>query len=505
MSKTSIFIKNSILLFIILFSNQVFSQASQFKEIDDLLQKADISNKKYQDLKELEYGQKANVLAKKTGNSERIAKSYFFIARSLLNLGLQKESFAYIQKASEQSFTKKDVITQALIAELKGSNYDILNLQSQYAKEEFKAINLVKNKIDYTSLEIKSRAYANLSIYNLYHKKNMYLAFFYLKLQAKQLNKLPEEKYFPALCEHYSFVGNAFLYKKQPDSALYYLQKSCQLKKKYKDPVLYVEDTYLGEYYEQQKQYEKALYFYLKAVKNIQAYSIRKDYLSIYNNISEIYGKLGKTDKQAEYKNLYLKIQKEVLTEQNNNMDYALNVILNDEKNENILSQKKNYYLIFTSVLILLIIFLFIYKFLQNNIKHKENIISEVTNSLQNKEEIISLKNTQTEKLQQKVNYFYPELIELAKNNDPLFYLRFQEIYPEFQKKILDQLPKLRTSELVLCAYIFLGFTIKDIAEYTSKSINTIRNRKHNLRKKFNVPTEEDMGIWLRNLIEQKA
>jgi len=127
-------------------------------------------------------------------------------------------------------------------------------------------------------------------------------------------------------------------------------------------------------------------------------------------------------------------------------------------------------------------------------------IIKETTNSLQDKEKIIYQKSSETQELQQKVNDSYSDFVELAKKNDPSFYFRFQEVYPEFQKKLLEQSPNLRTSELILCAYTFLGFTIKDIAEYTFKSVNTIRNRKQSLRKKFGIQSEEDMGIWLRNL-----
>ncbi|AZA53464.1 helix-turn-helix transcriptional regulator [Chryseobacterium sp. G0201] len=484
----------------------MFCQIDNFKEIDELLKKADTSNKKYEDLKELEYAKKANTLAKRTKDSERMAKSYFFMARSLLNLELQKESLTYIQKASAEKYTKKDVILQAMLAELKGSNYQFLNLASQYAQEEQKAINLLKNNNDYTSLEIKSRAYANLALYNLSYKKNRDLdsTFIYFKLQEKQLRQLPEEKYFSAICEHYSFVGNAFLASKKSDSALYYLQKSYQLKQKYKDPVLYIEYAYFGNYFYYQKQYLKALDFYLKAAQNIKKYSARKSYLTeCYMQISDIYGILGQKDKQENYKSLNLKIQNEILAKQNSNVNYAINIILKDKADEYDKVQQKNYVYIAILVILLFIFFFFLYKFLNKDIKLKENIISEVTNTLQNKEDIITQKKNETKQLQQKVNDSYQEIIELAKNNDPAFYLRFQEVYPEFQKKLLEISPGLRTTELILCAYTFLGFTIKDVADYTFKSVNTVRNRKQNLRKKFNLQTEEDMGIWLRNLIDQ--
>ena len=129
-------------------------------------------------------------------------------------------------------------------------------------------------------------------------------------------------------------------------------------------------------------------------------------------------------------------------------------------------------------------------------------IRDRVQTTLQEKDEIITQKGVETKELQQKVNDSYTEVIELAKNHDPSFYFRFQEVYPDFQKKLLEYSPGLRTSELILCAYTFLGFTVKDIAMYTFKSVNTVRNRKQNLRKKFNIPTEQDMGIWLRKLTE---
>jgi len=500
-------ISNLFLLIIFFLSCQAASQNKQLKKIDELLKKADISNKKYEDLKELEYGKAANILALQSGNSERITKSYFFMARSLLNLGLQKESFIYVKKAEEQDFAKKDIITKALLLEIKGANYEILRLPSQYAKIEMEIIELLKDKTDYVSLEIKSRCYANLANHNQYYKKNANAdsTFIYLNLQKKQLEKLPEKKFFSAICEHYSFKGCSFLLNKKNDSAFYYLKKSYQLKQKYKDPVLYLQYYYLGDYYYQQKQYHNALDFYLKGAKNIQSYSLRKDYLlDMYKNISDIYNILGEKDKHSEYGKLYSQLKKELLIKRTNELDYALNVILNDENTERKHNERKKYIWIFSGIFLLISIFLIIYFVLRKNLKHKESLISEVNNTVQQKEELISQKHIETEELQLKINDVYHKVVELAKSNDPTFYFRFQEVYPMFQKKLLEIIPNLRTSELILCAYLFLGFTTKDIADYTFKSVNTIRNRKQNLRKKFNIRTEQDIESWLKNLFETK-
>ena len=52
----------------------------------------------------------------------------------------------------------------------------------------------------------------------------------------------------------------------------------------------------------------------------------------------------------------------------------------------------------------------------------------------------------------------------------------------------------------MFCSYIYLGYSNKEIANYTFKSIRTIENNRYNLRKKINLNTEIDFTLWLRNL-----
>lgn len=89
---------------------------------------------------------------------------------------------------------------------------------------------------------------------------------------------------------------------------------------------------------------------------------------------------------------------------------------------------------------------------------------------------------------------------ELAKENSPEFFTRFNEVYPEFRNKLLEISPRSKTSELTFCAYLFLNFSTKDIAEFTFTSPRTVQTRKYNIRKKFNIPTDEDLYIWIQNI-----
>ena len=69
-------------------------------------------------------------------------------------------------------------------------------------------------------------------------------------------------------------------------------------------------------------------------------------------------------------------------------------------------------------------------------------------------------------------------------------------------QKLLEIDPKLRVTELTLLAYFFLGFTSKDVALYTFKSTNTVRNRRQNLRNKLHLSTDENMELWLKSLAD---
>lgn len=489
-------------MFFILVSGFLFCQDQQLKEIDTLLKKADESSFAFKTLKQLEYAKQANILALKTGNSERIAKSYHQLSSALIMLQLPKQSLLYAQKGMTEDYANNNTQLQAQLLAIKAGNYDNLNLTSQATKERFKIINILKNSNDEESTAFKVAIFTSLGAHYTLDKKDTDSAFIYFKLGNEQLKKLPEKKYYGHAAEYFLYLGDTFLLEKKSDSALYYFEKSYQLKQKYKDPVLFTEYTFLGNYYSKQKQYPKALDFYLKGLDNIKKYyNNLSEHADLYQKISGVYGKLGDKKQQTEYEKYSSDTQKKALELKNKNIDYALNIILKDKSDEFDQSQRKNYTYISIGILLLLIFFFFLYKLLNKDLKHKKNIISEVTNSLQNKDEIITQKNHEAKQLQQKVNDSYQEVIDLAKNNDPAFYFRFQEVYPEFQKKLLETSPNLRTTELILCAYTFLGFSIKDIADYTFKSINTVRNRKQNLRKKFDLQTEEDMGIWLRKLI----
>lgn len=95
--------------------------------------------------------------------------------------------------------------------------------------------------------------------------------------------------------------------------------------------------------------------------------------------------------------------------------------------------------------------------------------------------------------------YSLSEIIELAKQNSPVLYTRFNEFNPTFFKRLLVFTPGLLVSEQILCIYIMLNFDTKEIARYTRVSVKSIQARKHRLRKKLNIQSKEDITCWMIN------
>lgn len=48
-----------------------------------------------------------------------------------------------------------------------------------------------------------------------------------------------------------------------------------------------------------------------------------------------------------------------------------------------------------------------------------------------------------------------------------------------------------------LCAYLYLGFTTKEIAAYTFKAIKTIENNRYHLRKRLGLSPGLDITLSL--------
>ncbi len=149
-------------------------------------------------------------------------------------------------------------------------------------------------------------------------------------------------------------------------------------------------------------------------------------------------------------------------------------------------------------MLFLLVVgFLYFKKFKKKaeEIEHQsEQLISEKDILLKEKEEV-------SQELYQQQHSSLDELINLAKTNDSGFLAKFEEVYPHFAPNLLKINPTLVRTELKFCALLYFNFSIKDIAEYTFTSPKTVQNRKNRIRKRLEIPLEENINLWMQKMV----
>lgn len=200
-----------------------------------------------------------------------------------------------------------------------------------------------------------------------------------------------------------------------------------------------------------------------------------------------MYAEIGDKKKHEEFQKRYTAKRDAEKINKNKSMEKAISIILNNQKEEFLHSRDR---VITISVFCGVILLMLLYMMYRKTQKHKKQFDLDLH---QTEETIKHLKH--------QVNESFEEVVHLAKNNSHQFWSRFQEVYPDFLEKMLAINPHLRTSELTNCAYIYLGFSTKEIAEYTFKYPKTIENNRYNLRKKLFLTKHVDLAVYIREYI----
>lgn len=115
------------------------------------------------------------------------------------------------------------------------------------------------------------------------------------------------------------------------------------------------------------------------------------------------------------------------------------------------------------------------------------------------KSQLLSEKEEEAFQLKQKVNDAFTDVLALATNNDPAFFIRFGEVYPEFVQELTQRHPDLSNTEISLCAMIFLNFSSKEIAKYTFLEHRSVQTKKNRLRRKLSLSPDIDLHQYFHS------
>lgn len=481
-------------LLVILIYFMIFSCSGEqdYTGIDLLLKKAETAKKNNKDLELLRYSTEANKLAKRADNSERIARSHYYTAMALYLLDMKHESLQHIRKAQAESYTKTDKALLTLLYELKSMNYAELKLYDISIRESDKIISLIPHtETDIELIETLSSALSHKGTAYYYQTEKLDSVKKYLDMELQLLQSKPEKLVFESLSQTY--LNKSSSLDTNDKDALRFIDLSYNLRKKYSADMLFYDIWFAyGDHYFDLQELEKALEYYHLGLDEIRKKGFRDmSYTDIYKQVSDIYKILGNEDKEKEYLQIYAAETERLLKIHQQNAAAALKFI-SDEKEEEHRFLRSSAGII---VISLILIFLIVLMVASRNKKRKQKLLND-------KDSLIQEIEQKAELLQNKVNDSFDEVILMAKSNNNQFWAKFQEVYPDFRPRILKINPDLKQSELILCAYLFLGFNTKDIADYTFKAIKTIKNNKYNLRKRLNVPTKDDLIVWIRNQMD---
>ncbi|MEJ5102554.1 LuxR C-terminal-related transcriptional regulator [Chryseobacterium sp. MYb328] len=282
-----------------------------------------------------------------------------------------------------------------------------------------------------------------------------------------------------------SLIGYHHLQQtKNLDSATIYIDKGLSLLKSseygtVRQGIIY---SFYADLLSEKKEYEKALDFYKKS-SDILVKTKRINKLpSLYRQISFVYQNLNNRKMEEAYALKAEELDQKLKTSGNEAIDLSLSEII-EQKN------KDHINLIFISIgVFILIAGTILFLLIRNRRHQEESKSSEKSNTIADpSKERISKED-------------FTELLDLAKGNDLKFIKRFEEINPGLFQNILKINPQLTKSELSLCAMIWLGFSSKDIADFTFIQHRSVQTKKGRLRKKLNISSETDLYSFFMSL-----
>ena len=72
--------------------------------------------------------------------------------------------------------------------------------------------------------------------------------------------------------------------------------------------------------------------------------------------------------------------------------------------------------------------------------------------------------------------------------------------YNNFLSKLKERHEDLSVSEVKIAAYVRMGLSNKEIAEYLHKTVRAVENERYRLRKKLGLETNDSLGGYLSSL-----
>ena len=486
--------KRQFLLFILcLLTLNTFANDGKKQEVDSLLKKTKELIDAGQLLPHLETAIEALNISNAANYDDGKAKSRFYIAEGLVNLGLFKEGLKHLELIKHTNHYKEKILMQSEVHRVLGRAYGGLNLYQQAVREFRLQLGLIKNLTGLKQKLSYQFTYENLSVV-FDHLKQLDSVEKYSLLQLQNLRDFDERKEPMRYLIVYDNLGQLYVNKRDFSNAQRYLDKSIALVEKYNIPIIFNTMQLFGNLELAKGNYKQAAVFYEKSLANKRKIGIRNGIKNSYRQLADCYreGNLDKA-KADEYEMAFSRLNDSLERENRQVVDQVLNQILKLKDEESATKVSKSVRI----SIIILVVFIIAVAFFVWRVRHNRRLLGQKEEELQETE---TINRELTEQIgENKFN----NLIDLAKSNNPEFLTLFAELYPQFIQSLKTLDPNIRTTELEFCAMAFLNFSTKNIAEYTFVTVRAVQVRKNRLRKKLEIPSDADFNTWMRGLAEK--
>ncbi len=485
-------------IFFLTFSLLINAQTTD--EVDSLLIKTHYQNHTLGDINgAIETAFEAIKLSEKINYERGLETGYYTIAILLADSENYEKSIDYIKKAEKyENYLKDHSDAKFNLLLLQSSNYYELGFVSHAASYYQKAKDVMLKE----KLEGKRKHYLMI----LYMKadlgyENVDSQYVYY-LKAREINKSTEHlpKDFPKSeilikrAEINEKLGSFHLQKDNLDSARYYynqsLEAGIEMESKFAQALSL---GFIAKLLEKEEKYSEALEDLDKSETILKTHAMFSNLMPVYEAKQRIYSRLGNPEMEIKYSTLYKELSDSLNNAQSKGREKTVMSIISEKELEINRSKTAHKKLIATTTISAFLFLVFGFFFFRRYKKKKQQLINE-------KERTISEKEIEAINLHKKINESFEDIILMAKKNDPQFWFRFQEVYPEFKEKLLQKSKELTKSELILASYIYMGFTTNEIAEMTFRTAKTVENTRYNLRKKLRLSPDVNMQIWLEGL-----
>lgn len=492
--KVHIYIFRSLLIIIYSWPLLFFAQTKDQGKIDSILQLAENKSKNFDFTRSIQLGKNAVKLSRKISYHKGMIRGNFYIASGLCNLGDYKESFIYIDDIEENKeyhdYISRNPDFNFKLTDLIGRNYLALGFKKQAIKE-FKKELVLAGLYDDPVKKVSQKVFALNQLSACYEDVNADSTYYYLNriTSIMKVNPYPEHELFLYLNlsdYHRNFTKNK-------DSVYYYNSLAIERAGLIRSPYLYLALSQKAKILSWQNKCEESLEYCAKAMEIVIRKKRIEDRISLYKLMADNYRCLGDREKELLYIDRHIFTKDSLAETRKAGIQISADRLSAETKkteNKAIEGRKIILFIIIISIALLLISGISVAKIK----KRKRKIIEQKEREIKLREEQINmLSDTKQDRIRE-------EVLLLARKNSPDFLNKFKEAYPGFYQKLLNVEPGFKNSELIFCAYLKLNFSTKEIAHYTFVTPRAVQIRKNRLRKKLNIPSDEDIYQWIEEL-----